>query len=59
MIAELPAAYKEMGCRMLLKLGFLHSHLEFFPENLGAVNDQQDERFHQDIQAMEKRYQGV
>ena len=43
---------------MSLKMHFLHSHLEFFPENLGAVSDEQGERFHQDIQAME-RYKGV
>ena len=56
---ELLAAYKEMGCRMSLKMLFRHSHLEFFPENLGAVSDEQGERFHQDIQAMEERYRGV
>ena len=43
---------------MSLKLHFLHSHLKFFPENLGAVSDEQGERFHQDIQLMENRYQG-
>ena len=37
---------------------FLHSHLAFFPENLGAVSDEQGEQFQQDIQVMEKRYQG-
>ena len=58
-VAELLAAYKEMGCRMSLKMLFLHSHLDFFPENLGAVSDEQGERFHQDIQAMEERYKGV
>ena len=51
-------AYRQMGCRMSLKMHFLHSHLNFFPENLGAVSDEQGERFHQDIQAMEARYQG-
>jgi len=30
----------------------------FFPENLGEVSDEHGERFHQDISAMEKRYQG-
>ena len=58
-VAELLAAYKEMGCRMSLKMHFLHSHLDFFPENLGSVSDEQGERFHQDIQAMEERYKGV
>jgi hypothetical protein len=43
---------------MSLKVHFLGSHLDFFPENLGAVSDEQGERFHQDIYNMEKRYQG-
>ena len=43
---------------MSLKIHFLHSHLEFFPENLGMVSDEQGERFHQDILLMERRYQG-
>ena len=30
--------------RMSLKLHFLHSHLAFFPENLGAVNNEHGER---------------
>jgi hypothetical protein len=51
-------AYKAMGCNMSLKVHFLDSHLDFFPENLGAVSDEHRERFHQDIYNMEKRYQG-
>ena len=43
---------------MSLKMHLLHSHLAFFPENLGAVSDEQGECFHQDIQVMENRYQG-
>jgi hypothetical protein len=36
----------------------LNSHFEFFPENLGAVSEEQGERFHQDIKEMERRDQG-
>jgi hypothetical protein len=43
---------------MSLKVHFLGSHLDFFPESLGAVSDEHGERFHQDIYNMEKRYQG-
>ncbi|KRX78455.1 putative ATP-dependent RNA helicase DDX23 [Trichinella sp. T6] len=32
-----------------LKLHFLHSHLDFFPQNLGDVSEEQGERFHHDI----------
>jgi len=43
---------------MSLKIHFLHSHLDFFPESCGAVSDEHGERFHQDISSMEKSYQG-
>jgi hypothetical protein len=43
---------------MSLKVHFLHSHLDFFPENLGEVSDEQGECFHQDTKSMEDRYQG-
>lgn len=49
---------QDLGCNMSLKIHFLHPHLDFFPENLGAVSDEHGERFHQDIMAMERRYQG-
>ena len=45
--------FEKLGCLMSLKLHFLKSHLDFFPENLGAVSDEQGERFHQDIRVME------
>ena len=57
-VQNLLDSYQKLGCRMSLKIHFLHSHLEFFPENPGMVSDEQGERFHQDIQLMERRYQG-
>ena len=51
-------AFQHMKCNMSLKVHFLHSHLDFFPPNLGDVSDEHGERFHQDIATMEKRYQG-
>jgi len=50
-------SYQKFGCNMLLKIHFLHSHLDFFPENCGAVSDEHGEHFHQDISSIEKRYQ--
>ena len=32
----------------------MDSHLEYFPENLGDYNEEQGERFHQDIKVMQK-----
>jgi hypothetical protein len=58
LVRELLSAYQSLGCTMSIKIHFLHSHLEFFPENLGALSDEQGERFHQDIAEMERRYQG-
>lgn len=57
-VQQLIVNYRSMGCRMSLKVHFLDSHLDFFPENLGAVSDEHGERFHQDISTMERRYQG-
>jgi hypothetical protein len=47
--------YEVLVCRMSIKLYYLHSHLEFFRQN---VNEEHGECFHQDIEAIEKRYQG-
>jgi hypothetical protein len=47
-----------MRCNMSLKIHFLESHLDFLPENLSEVNDKHDERFHQNMVAMVKQYQG-
>lgn len=58
LVDELLDSYRELGCRMSPKLHYLHSHLDFFRPNLGAVSEEHGERFHQDIQVMEKRYQG-
>ena len=57
-VQEMLIAYQKLGCRMSLKIHFLHSHLDFFPDNLGDVSDEQGERFHKDILIIETRYQG-
>ncbi|UYV84034.1 hypothetical protein LAZ67_X000929 [Cordylochernes scorpioides] len=56
-VNDLFLSYKALGCNMSLKIHFLHSQLDFFSDNLGAVSDEHGERFHQDISSMEKRYQ--
>lgn len=57
-VSNLVTNYGAMGCLMSLKLHFLDSHLDCFPDNLGDYSDEQGERFHQDIKELEKRYQG-
>jgi len=41
-----------------MSLKILHSQLDLFPENCGAVSDEYGERFHIGISSMKKRYQG-
>ena len=57
-VQDLLTTYQAMGCNLSLKIHFLESHLNFFPDNLGEVSDEHGERFHQDIMAMEKQCQG-
>jgi hypothetical protein len=56
-VERLLQSYEAMGCNMSLKIHFLHSRLDSFPQNLGVVSDEHGERFHQGIAVMEKRYQ--
>jgi len=39
---------------MSVKVHFLHSHVNYFPENLEAIIEEQGESFHQDIKTIEK-----
>ena len=58
LVENLLQAFHNLQCNMSVKVHFLYSHLDYFPENLGAISEEQGERFHQDIKVMEKRYQG-
>lgn len=57
-VKEFLKSYELMGCRMSIKIHFLHSHLDFFPENLGKFSDEQGERFHQELASIEQRFLG-
>ena len=57
-MANLIQSYKNLSCRMSLKLHFLHSHLGFFCDNWGDVSEEHGEHFYHDIQVIEKQYQG-
>lgn len=52
-------ANKTMKCYTSLKIYFLHSHLDLFLADLGAVSDEYGEKFHQNIATREKQYQGT
>jgi HJR/Mrr/RecB family endonuclease len=47
-----------MGVNMSLKIHFLHSHLDFFRENLGSTSDEQGERFHHDLKFFGDQHKG-
>ena len=55
-VKNLIKSYQKMGCNMSLKIHYLHSHLEFFPENLGDESDEHGEKFHQDFSHYEIRF---
>lgn len=57
-VNDMLSAFQKLGCRMSLKVHFLFSHLDYFPDNLGDFSEEMGERFHQDIKVMETRYQG-
>ena len=58
LIANMLYAFKNLESNMSIKMHYLFSHMDRFPENLGAMSDEQGERFHQDLKEMETRYQG-
>ena len=57
LITNMLYTFKSLGCNMSIKMHYLFSHIDRSPENLGAMSDEQEERFHQDIKEMETSYQ--
>ena len=43
---------------MSIKVHYLFIHFDRFPTILGNLREKHGERFHQDIEVMEERYQG-
>ena len=41
MVRRLLRSYHQLGCSMSIKIHFLFSHLEQFPDNLGDYSDEQ------------------
>ena len=58
LVRKMLSAFGKLGANMSIKVHFLFSHLDRFPDNLGDYSEEQGERFHQDIKTMEERYQG-
>jgi hypothetical protein len=59
LVEELLSSYQKLGCNMSVQIRFLSFHLDFFPENCGSASDKYDGGFHQDIAAVEGRYNGT
>ena len=57
LVGNMLSAFHDLGCKMSIKVHFLFSYLDKFPDNLGAVSKEQRKRFHQDLMTVE-RYQG-
>ena len=57
-VVKLLSILEDMCANMSIKLHFLYSHLDCFPENLDNLSDEQGLQFHLDINEMEVRYQG-
>ncbi|KYQ47485.1 hypothetical protein ALC60_13464 [Trachymyrmex zeteki] len=45
-VAETIVAFRKIRVNTSLKIDILHSHLDFFPDNLGNFSDEHGERFH-------------
>ena len=47
-VQNMLACFEALGCRMSLKVCFLHANLDHFPQNffLGDMNEEYGERFH-------------
>lgn len=58
LVTNMIPASRNLGCNMSIKKHYLFSHMDRFLDSLGSMNDEQGERFHQDIKAMETGYQG-
>ena len=58
LVNNMLTAFRNLDCNMSIKMHYLFSHKDWFPENLGSKSDEQGERFHQDLKEMETKYQG-
>ena len=52
-VDELLKNFQKLGARMSVKMHFLRSHLDYFPQNCRDLSEEQ-----RDIRVMEERYQG-
>ena len=58
LVENMLSKFKDLGVKMSIKVYFLFSHSDCFLANLGKLNEERRERFHQNNKVMEERYQG-
>ena len=49
LVNNMLTAFRNLGYNMSVKMHYLFSHRDRFPENLGSMSDEQRERGHQDL----------
>ncbi|KAI0981211.1 hypothetical protein GJ496_004650 [Pomphorhynchus laevis] len=55
-VKSLNKNFQTLGVRIAIKLHFLKSHFDYFPNNCGYYSDEQGTIFHQDIKYNEARF---
>ncbi|KAI6647435.1 hypothetical protein LOD99_12431 [Oopsacas minuta] len=58
LVGNMLSKFNNLGCKMSIKVHYLHNHLDHFSENFGDLSEEQGERIHQDSRVMQERYQG-
>ena len=46
LVNNMLTAFRKLGCNMSVKMHYLFSHMDRFPEYPGSMSDEQGERFH-------------
>ena len=57
LVESMLSSFRQLDCKMSIKVHYLHSHLDHFPEKLGNWNKEQGEWFHQDLRTKDERCQ--
>ena len=53
-VKNMMEVFRCLSSRVSLMLHFLHLHLTFFPDNLGALSDEHGERFYLEVAVVQK-----
>lgn len=48
-VTTMLTAFSNLGCNMNIKILYSFLHMDWFPEDLGSMREEQQARFHQDM----------